>query len=217
MEPTMHKEHGGGGVAIPRNAHAKICIIYIINSLLICIGVVGFAWLRFYSKLDIELCVIVGVFYYIISTAAAVARNRRFCAASYIAPLSLFMVISQSGFEQYINAKGFIYFRSPLNEYKNGCLSELYASGVARELAFCEKLPTLFGLPVDIIYDSGGQISFDREYQSAEWRAAFMALANNATKSELFQLNKLMRVDFISFKARQIGDGFYEVYYNVEH
>lgn len=111
---------------------------------------------------------------------------------------------------------GFAMANSPLEQYKDRCVTVPYFDGRAETLGYCQtirKAGQIFG--EDIMVDSGGWIVADGAKRPRAWNEAFSKLITIATHSQLFQMAvELDVVDDNSMLANEIGHGFYVVSYN---
>jgi hypothetical protein len=99
--------------------------------------------------------------------------------------------------------------RYPVGGYLVSCSHPGY-SYHGQTIIFCERS----GEFSDILYDSGGEVEFPSKDRSAAWWSAFQALAEGETRSEAYQLNKLMSLSAADIRAEKIAPGLYIVRYD---
>jgi hypothetical protein len=110
---------------------------------------------------------------------------------------------------------GFAMANSPLEKYRDRCITVPYFDGRVETLGYCQtihKAGQLF--QEDIMMDSGGWIIAGAAKRPHAWNEAFSTLTTIATHSQLFQLAELEVVDDESMLANEIGHGFFVVSYN---
>jgi hypothetical protein len=146
----------------------------------------------------------------------SIIKRKYFYILFIISIFAIIYIISRTGLSNYLSYQGFLIANSPIEAFKEKCISRNYNHSKDFTLAFCSKRNSFSTGYVDIMYDSGGDISLKYRYRSESWKTAFKNLAALSTNSVLYQIAQIEDIDSIYFSTMKIGDGFYEVTYSVE-
>jgi len=101
-------------------------------------------------------------------------------------------------------------------ESDKSCDTVKFYDGGNYILSFCDKVGSVVGnIPIDVIFDSSGEISIDSQLRSRSWKSAFEELSKISKRSELYQIVQLENIDAIKISTYKIWDSYYEVSYSI--
>jgi hypothetical protein len=146
----------------------------------------------------------------------SIIRLNVFAIMACALPIALICVLNYSGIGSRIASAGFFANRAPEAEYVKSCAPVMHSGASHDRLGFCEPLLSNFAeLPYDIIYSSDASLYISTVEYLASDKSGLVALADNATGSELYQLKKILPLSHIKVHATKIGNNIVALGYDI--
>ncbi|AVF37709.1 hypothetical protein BV494_22595 (plasmid) [Rahnella sikkimica] len=111
---------------------------------------------------------------------------------------------------------GFQWYVASHQDFKNNCIPYVYGESGSQVISWCMRVhDSVANNMSDVIYDPSGEINRKKIDRSDEWMEAFVFLAKKTKGSALNIMNFIENLHDVEYMTYPLGNGYYEVWYNL--